>query len=103
MSNPGCPLSQHSSRKRTIAYYEGWAIGRPCDAVYPEQIPAAAYTHLNFAFAFIRPVTFTVAAMNPGDVDLYQRVTALKALNPGLEVWIAIGGESLLLGSRRVD
>lgn len=58
----------------------------------PEYIPADSYTHINFAFAFIDPVKFTVAAMNPGDADLYRRVTALKRLHPGLEVWIAIGG-----------
>ncbi|KAK5662511.1 hypothetical protein OQA88_8423 [Cercophora sp. LCS_1] len=72
--------------------YEAWAIGRSCQAMLPEYIPADSYTHINFAFAFIDPVKFTVASMNPGDADLYRRVTDLKRLYPGLEVWIAIGG-----------
>ena len=52
----------------------------------PEQIPVEAYTHINFAFAMIDPVSFSVAPMSSGDVDLYPRLTALKALFPNLKV-----------------
>lgn len=52
----------------------------------PEQIPVAAYTHINFAFAMIDPVSFAVAPMSDGDVELYSRVTGLKSLYPDLEV-----------------
>jgi GH18 family chitinase len=52
----------------------------------PEQIPAAAYTHINFAFAMIDPVTFAVAPMSASDVDLYSRVTGLKTIYPNLKV-----------------
>lgn len=52
----------------------------------PEQIPLAAYTHINFAFAMIDPATFAVAPMSDGDVALYPRLTGLKALYPGLKV-----------------
>lgn len=62
--------------------------------MYPEEIPASAYTHLNFAFAFINPQTFELAPMNAGDVDLYKRFTGLKDSNPGLQTWISIGGWS---------
>ncbi len=55
----------------------------------PEQIPVAAYTHINFAFAMIDPVTFAVAPMSDGDVALYPRLTALKALYPNLKVSLA--------------
>ncbi len=48
---PSC--SGASSSKRTVAYYEGWSSTRTCDQMYPEGIPIGAYTHLNFAFAFI--------------------------------------------------
>jgi len=58
----------------------------------PEKIPAAAYTHLNFAFASIDPTKFTMATASPGDEDLYRRVTNLKTINRGLQVWISIGG-----------
>lgn len=109
---PSC--SGSSSSKRTIGYYESWGIGRPCDRMYPEGIPIGAYTHLNFAFAFIAslsfkdsmqqffsdtsaqdPTTFAVAPMSPSDPPLYKRFTALKNTNPGLQTWISIGGWSM--------
>ncbi|KAE8453201.1 hypothetical protein EG329_011268 [Mollisiaceae sp. DMI_Dod_QoI] len=61
----------------------------------PEQIPIGAYTHLNFAFAFINPSTYQVAPMAENQVNLYKRVTALKQSNPGMEVWISVGGWSM--------
>lgn len=51
VKSPSC--SGSSSSKRTIGYYESWGTTRPCDKMYPEGIPIGAYTHLNFAFAFI--------------------------------------------------
>lgn len=85
IANPSCPGGQ-SAVRRTIGYYEGWGVGRACDAMLPEQIPVPAYTHINFAFAMIDPVSFAVAPMSDGDVELYSRVTALKAIYPDLEV-----------------
>ncbi|KAK6528317.1 hypothetical protein TWF281_009560 [Arthrobotrys megalospora] len=90
VANPRC--SGNSAEKRTIGYYEAWGVGRACDALWPEQIKASAYTHINFAFAFIDPVTFAVSPMSPGDPELYRRLIALKAYNPGLQIWISFGG-----------
>ncbi|OBT68024.1 hypothetical protein VE03_01473 [Pseudogymnoascus sp. 23342-1-I1] len=58
----------------------------------PEKIPLGYYTHINFAFVLIDPDTFTLAPMNGDVASLYTRVTALKALQPGLQVWISVGG-----------
>lgn len=63
--------------------------------MYPENIPSGAYTHLNYAFAFVDPDTFAVAPMADTDKDLYPRFTALKETNAGLETWISIGGWSM--------
>lgn len=63
--------------------------------MYPEGIPTAAYTHLNYAFAFIDPSSFNVAPMASIDVALYKRFTGLKDSNPGLQTWISIGGWSM--------
>jgi chitinase len=93
VTEPSC--SGSSASLRTIGYYEAWSVTRPCDAMYPEDIPAAAYTHLNFAFAYIDPTTFAVSPMNPGDPALYARFTNLKTLNPSLQTWISIGGWSM--------
>ncbi|ODM15752.1 hypothetical protein SI65_08986 [Aspergillus cristatus] len=91
---PSCDGGSSSS-KRTIGYYESWSLSRNCDRVYPEAIPIGSYTHLNFAFAFIDPLTFKVAPMNEGDPELYKRFTGLKSLYPDLQTWISIGGWSM--------
>lgn len=58
----------------------------------PEDIPLGWYTHINFAFALVNPNTFGIDDMDSGTASMYRRVTALKQNQPGLEVWIAIGG-----------
>ena len=63
--------------------------------MFPEGIPSGAYTHLNFAFAFVDPESFSVAPMKDSDVPLYTRFTGLKASDPGLQTWISVGGWSM--------
>ncbi|GME48568.1 hypothetical protein CNMCM5793_006895 [Neofusicoccum parvum] len=77
---------------RVVGYYESWSSQRSCNTFMPEQIPAGVYTHLNFAFATIDPVTFEVRPASSGDAELYRRLTALKRKDPGLKVFIALGG-----------
>ncbi|KAL8862688.1 MAG: hypothetical protein Q9178_001186 [Gyalolechia marmorata] len=93
VKKPSC--SGTSSNQRTIGYYEGWSTTRACDQMYPEDLPVGAYTHINFAFAFIDPVSFAVAPMSDDQVPLFARTTGLKNRAPGLEVWISIGGWSM--------
>lgn len=95
-----------------LGYYEGWSTSRPCDgskleatltalcadivkSVFPEGIPSGAYTHLNYAFAFVDPESFSVAPMSDSDIPLYSRFTGLKSNDPGLQTWISIGGWSM--------
>jgi len=63
--------------------------------VYPENLLVGSYTHLNYAFAFVDPTSYKVAAMQQSDTELWPRFTALKQVNPGLETWISIGGWSM--------
>jgi chitinase len=58
----------------------------------PEDIPLGYYTHINFAFALINPKTFRMDVMDQGTASRYNRVSALKARQRNLQVWIAIGG-----------
>lgn len=90
---PSC--SGTSSNQKTIGYYEGWSTTRPCDGMYPENIPAAGYTHLNYAFAFVDPVSFAIAPMSDIDKELWPRFTKLKETNAGLQTWISVGGWSM--------
>jgi len=64
---------------------------RPCDVFPPEKINAKLWTHINFAFALVGNDN-RIAAMNSYDAALYPRVTGLKAHNPALKVFIAVGG-----------
>lgn len=78
--------------ERVVGYYESWSPDRPCNQFYPEQIPKFIYTHLNFAFATIDPVSFEVKLASSSDEDLVRRLTGLKAADPGLSVFVALGG-----------
>ncbi|KAJ5608926.1 glycoside hydrolase family 18 protein [Penicillium herquei] len=93
VTQPSC--SGSSASNRIIGYYEGWSSTRACRGMYPEDLLTTAYTHLNYAFAFVDPTSFEVAPMSSGDEALYSRFTALKTYNPGLETWISIGGWSM--------
>lgn len=50
------------------------------------------YTHINFAFATINPVTFKVEPAANADINIYQRLMLHKKKDPDLRVYIAIGG-----------
>ncbi|PGG98287.1 hypothetical protein AJ79_08924 [Helicocarpus griseus UAMH5409] len=89
--SPQCRAGKSADQK-LIGYYEGWNLQRPCGTMKAEDIPLGRYTHINFAFALIHPLTFQVAPMDKDTASLYKRVTALKNRQVGLEVWIAIGG-----------
>lgn len=63
-------------------------------AVNPEDLLSGAYTHLNYAFAFIDPTTYKIANMQDSDERYMPRLTGLKDYNPGLEVWVRIRSQS---------
>jgi chitinase len=60
----------------------------------PEQVPLGYYTHINYAFAYIDPNTLQIAPMDSKVGSLYLQVSSLKANQPGLKVWLSIGGWS---------
>lgn len=86
-----CPV-ENQPLSRVVGYYEGWALGRPCNVFYPEQIPRGVYTHLNFAFATINPQTLQLQPVARADIELYQRLNSLKLADPNLKTYIAVGG-----------
>ncbi|TVY92833.1 Chitotriosidase [Lachnellula willkommii] len=91
MSAPNC-TTKTASRGRRVAYYQGGNVAnRACDQVYPSQINTTGLTHLNFAFASIDPVTFSVTAADPMDLLLYPQFTSLSSPHR-LQTWISIGG-----------
>jgi GH18 family chitinase len=69
--------------QRVVGYYEGRAARRYCDKFRPNNIPAGVYTHLNFAYASIDPITFHIIPAAEGDPELYRELTGLKGSDPG--------------------
>ncbi|RDW84001.1 glycoside hydrolase family 18 protein [Aspergillus mulundensis] len=94
VTKPSCPGGT-SAGKKVIGYYEGWSTSKKCNGLNPEDLLIGAYTHLNYAFAFINPESYRIANMQDSDEEYMPRLTALKNYNPSLEVWIAIGGWSM--------
>ncbi|KAL4904228.1 hypothetical protein BDW74DRAFT_185842 [Aspergillus multicolor] len=94
VTKPSCPGGS-SAGKKVIGYYEGWSTSKKCNGLNPEDLLIGAYTHLNYAFAFIDPDSYKIANMQDSDEEYMPRLTALKNYNPSLEVWIAIGGWSM--------
>ncbi|KAH7035724.1 putative chitinase [Microdochium trichocladiopsis] len=92
IAKPECAITAGTSDKRTIGYYEGWNAQRACGHMAPDEIPLGYYTHIFYSFALIDPHSFHVAPMDSETASHYDEVTSLKAKQPGLEVWIAIGG-----------
>lgn len=54
-----------------------------------------ALTHLNYAFAYIDPVSYEIVTMDPQTPQqLFQEVVDVKKLKPNLKVWVSVGGWS---------
>ncbi|KAL4958918.1 glycoside hydrolase [Aspergillus stella-maris] len=88
---PSCDKDSHRI-ERVIGYYEQWSLDRPCNTMSPEAIPAGYYTHINFAFAGIDPETFEIRGSASRDNALWKRIQSLRLEQPGVEIWIALGG-----------
>lgn len=52
-----------------------------------------ALTHLNFAFAYIDPDSFSVVTMDPQtEASLFQDATDVKTYKSDIKVFVSIGG-----------
>jgi len=76
------------------AYYETWSTERPCDIVYPSDLNLVGFTHLNMAFAYFDPESFTITSMDSNMASMLSSFTAIKTKYSGLETWISVGGWS---------
>jgi hypothetical protein len=92
--SPTRPGGNGDVRDRVVGYYEGWSTQRTCGYLDASQIPAAALTHVNLAFAYINPETFDIIPMDGLQESLFTKITNLKTVNPALKAYISIGGWS---------
>ncbi|KAM5505126.1 putative chitinase [Microsporum canis] len=81
-----------SSSGRYVGYYGSWCVDRPCDALQPSNINAAAWTHLNYGFALIDQETFKIKAMHSRDSDFYKKFVNLKQKAHSVKTSLAVGG-----------
>ncbi|KAL7929519.1 glycoside hydrolase superfamily [Trichoderma chlorosporum] len=91
---PSCSPNGGSTKGRRVAYYEGWATGNPCGVMLPAQIPLGLWTHINIAFGSIDPSTYLVTPMDGVPNSISEQISMLKGADPGLKVFISIGGWS---------
>lgn len=90
---PSTGLSDGNVQNLVIGYFEAWnLITRSCAQVYISSIPTDSLTHLNVAFGYIQPDTYTIYPIPGAGVDLFQQLTNLKQGAPGLRVWLSLGG-----------
>ncbi|OAL43395.1 hypothetical protein IQ07DRAFT_593170 [Pyrenochaeta sp. DS3sAY3a] len=80
-------------RKLVIGYWEGWSLTtRSCAKRTIDDIPVDSLTHLNLAFAYIKPGSFEIEPMPKTSENIYSQITNLKRKAPGLKIWISLGG-----------
>ncbi|KAI9650603.1 hypothetical protein NHQ30_000621 [Ciborinia camelliae] len=86
--------SGSSASQKIIGYYETWSTERSCDAISPSDLNLAGFTHLNMAFAYFDPSSFTITSMDANMASMLSDFTAVKSTYSGLETWISVGGWS---------
>nr|AIT18923.1 glycoside hydrolase family 18 [Ophiocordyceps sinensis] len=59
VERPSCSKDGGSISQQSIGYYESWANTRACSNVAPEDLNLDGLTHVNFAFVFFNPGTFS--------------------------------------------
>ncbi|GKZ39502.1 hypothetical protein AbraIFM66950_000449, partial [Aspergillus brasiliensis] len=96
--NPKVPTSSSSNSSvlsKVIGYYEGWQATSTCHQTLPSDLPLAALTHVNFAFAYLTTDTYEITTMDSEmSTSLFTKVTDLKDQSSGLKVFVSIGGWS---------
>jgi chitinase len=65
---------------------------RACSKRTIDDVPIDSLTHLNLAFAYIKPNTFEIESMPGMSQNIFMQITNLKRKAPGLKIWISLGG-----------
>lgn len=76
-----------------IGYFEAWSLlTRSCAQRTVDFIPVDSLTHVNVAFGYIQPSTYTIYPIPGASTGGFQSITNLKQKAPGLKIWLSLGG-----------
>lgn len=89
-----------SEDKVVLCYYGSWSKYRWGNGTFDvEDIDPFLCTHLTYAFVGLDPATFRIIPLDPyNDLEenwglgAFKRFTGLKAINPSLTTFLAVGG-----------
>ncbi|QSZ31923.1 hypothetical protein DSL72_001492 [Monilinia vaccinii-corymbosi] len=92
---PSPPSDSTTSKtlSKIIGYYEAWNTRSACHKTSPADLPLDALTHLNYAFAYLDPDTFSITTIDAAtSISLFEEFSNLKTINPNLKLFVSIGG-----------
>ena len=93
----GCAGSVQASTVNAVigTYYGSWFSGPPY-ALQPEDINAARFTHVYYAFVLVSATNYTIQLGSPSmdSVLIPQFTASLTARNPCLVPMLSVGGAS---------
>ena len=92
-------VGRSTSHRRRVGYWQSTNTKKRqvqngkfrCAPVAPDDIQYQGFTHLNYAFGAINPVTFEMVE-DKSKSGLYKEFTNLKYKPNGPQTWIAVGG-----------
>uniref|UniRef100_A0A0N7HV81 chitinase n=1 Tax=Hypocrella siamensis TaxID=696354 RepID=A0A0N7HV81_9HYPO len=91
--SPPIGSTKDKTLSKVIGYYEAWNARSSCHMTSPRDLPLAALTHLNYAFAYLDPTSFSIKTMDAATpTSLFDDISDLKTTNPDLKIFVSIGG-----------